>query len=684
MAAPISGVGCPNCRQINPVDTFFCMNCGTPLRAQPLPVQPPRKRRRGCLIWASLLLVLVFLCSLSYWTTLIRVPILPRTAAVPAAVIEAARVVNVVQDNLNPPQGVVDFVDMVVYKKNETILEELVFVKPGRNPNPRRIAGGPNDGTVEVPPPGFTPPPVCGPELELTVSNVREIQPWGGGFAGLWGNGPTLYEIQNDGESLKTSEYEYRAWWVIWQQGDGNYISENTCSISGDTLLICSGPDRSNYDKAELTILSENPNCPIPVGSFTFEGNSVMPVDEEKTEVCSPLGSFSLAGFFHSALTPLDYKNWGFDIHLENKTPEEINYQYYLVAETIDSDGGGGTWRSYCEMNIIYNQLSCFGPDQEKFTSISYALYQHPEDVCTDPVAFGNLGSVTVAGEPEPQSCIPEVVQQIDDYLPLVMRTRDDYNSTFDNPYAIRLPDLPGLDLDQLELYAEFDVFDSQGRQMTTNARYDCLARSMYAIPCNGPTVSDDQSVTMRVYYANDGCNELLSERTWPATVAAIPTITATPYDRCKAFSSINIKPIVMNWILGSPVNLYFEMPGGVPGLEREILGDNDPWVYTVQIADKSSTDCEFIPDYKERLYCSVSLPDYYSNTVNPLTLTVNGCNQPLSTLTTYLILDKSGGGAGCPAGQTYHPPNSVWPGGCCSNGHWYIWGNDKEPGCWN
>jgi hypothetical protein len=207
-------------------------------------------------------------------------------------------------------------------------------------------------------------------------------------------------------------------------------------------------------------------------------------------------------------------------------------------------------------------------------------------------------------------------------------------------PFWVSLPSLSGLNLDELEFYATYDVFDSQGAPLMVNARYDCYKAEGFAIPCDGPTVKEDQSVTMRLYYANDGCNELLSEKQWPLDALAQP-IAPMFNDRCAVFENIDIKTIIMNWILGSPVNLYFEMPGGVPGLERTIEGDNEQWEYSIHVGEFSSTDCQYYPDYKERLYCSISLPDHYSNTINPLTLNVNECNQPLTTLTTYLIMDK-------------------------------------------
>ncbi len=120
-----------------------------------------------------------------------------------------------------------------------------------------------------------------------------------------------------------------------------------------------------------------------------------------------------------------------------------------------------------------------------------------------------------------------------------------------------------------------------------------------------------------------------------PTKTPAPPTYTFTPEvspyaQRCSVYEDMEINLVALQWLSGMPLNFYFRMPGGVPGLEREIEGDDLPWVYSVNIDGHVTEKCEFLPGYKERLYCSVDMPSSYSYTLQPITLSVNGCEQPI------------------------------------------------------
>jgi hypothetical protein len=172
--------------------------------------------------------------------------------------------------------------------------------------------------------------------------------------------------------------------------------------------------------------------------------------------------------------------------------------------------------------------------------------------------------------------------------------------------------------------------------------------------------------------------------------------------DRCMLFDGGEIEYVAFPWTKNEPFEFYLKIPGGVPGLEKEILGDNEPWDYSVQIGDYSTDDCRVYPNdvnAKEELYCSITIPKEakYEFSNQPIKLSVNGCNVPVMSQVAQIPqyveapASASGGGGGgggeelaCPAGQTYHDPNTFWSGGCCSDGHWYYYyASDPDPGCW-
>jgi uncharacterized membrane protein YgcG len=86
---------------------------------------------------------------------------------------------------------------------------------------------------------------------------------------------------------------------------------------------------------------------------------------------------------------------------------------------------------------------------------------------------------------------------------------------------------------------------------------------------------------------------------------------------------------VYLDWQPGAALTFYAKMPGGVPGLEKAIPDDDDPWNYSAQIGDYESESCIY-QGYKERLYCAIDLPFAYSNAIQPLSVHVNDCNSPI------------------------------------------------------
>jgi hypothetical protein len=135
--------------------------------------------------------------------------------------------------------------------------------------------------------------------------------------------------------------------------------------------------------------------------------------------------------------------------------------------------------------------------------------------------------------------------------------------------------------------------------------------------------------------------------------------------DRCSLFDDINMTTV---WL--DPPSMYIKMPGGVPGLERDIPGDYEAWDYKLIIGSYQADRCRFLGDqdplYAGRLYCDITLPPDYLNTTRWLDLYVNNCEQPIiSNPSAYIFPGESvdvpvepdkgtdgGSGSSCTSGQ--------------------------------
>jgi hypothetical protein len=76
-------------------------------------------------------------------------------------------------------------------------------------------------------------------------------------------------------------------------------------------------------------------------------------------------------------------------------------------------------------------------------------------------------------------------------------------------------------------------------------------------------------------------------------------------------------------------LSLYIHMPDGVPGLEVEIPDDPEPWEYSGILGSVESNACSF-PGYQGRVYCDFTLLETYLDTIRPLSIFVNGCDEPI------------------------------------------------------
>jgi hypothetical protein len=122
-----------------------------------------------------------------------------------------------------------------------------------------------------------------------------------------------------------------------------------------------------------------------------------------------------------------------------------------------------------------------------------------------------------------------------------------------------------------------------------------------------------------------------------PAT-AATATATqelSTPAGEtqsCDLFTNMSISVVYLDWMRDTPLEFYFKMPGGVPGLEKAIPNTSNTWEYTGKIGDHLTSNCEFVSGYAERLYCKINLPAEYAYTARELSLSLKGCEAPVYT----------------------------------------------------
>ena len=119
-SSPRTVIYCSNCGTPNPVGSKFCSNCGSAItlspNSTPLPpiqvqvvTQPPvndsSRRRRYLFLWFPLgAILMVLMCGLSYWSTLILIP--PPTNDSPVADIQ--RMLFVGQHNIEHPEWIQD------------------------------------------------------------------------------------------------------------------------------------------------------------------------------------------------------------------------------------------------------------------------------------------------------------------------------------------------------------------------------------------------------------------------------------------------------------------------------------------------------------------------------------------------------------------------------------------------
>lgn len=142
-----------------------------------------------------------------------------------------------------------------------------------------------------------------------------------------------------------------------------------------------------------------------------------------------------------------------------------------------------------------------------------------------------------------------------------------------------------------------------------------------------------DVNVSFKVLRAyHDGWKQHPKDETTEVNykVKVTPSSTPKQWDRCKMFEGVKLEIFYPEWKPKKPLEYYFKFENGIPGLEVPVAGDDAPWEYRSRIEDLDSPLCDF-QGYAGRLYCKIeNAPTGFSNTLRPMSLSVNGCSWPI------------------------------------------------------
>jgi hypothetical protein len=201
-----------------------------------------------------------------------------------------------------------------------------------------------------------------------------------------------------------------------------------------------------------------------------------------------------------------------------------------------------------------------------------------------------------------------------------------------------------------------------------------CISAISYAAELSHGSYWDavSQLLTLYGFQETTACTQTPFSFMMPAVAetsaeTAENTDTGTS-DRCALFEEkdysltlLNIQPS------SSALTLYVSMSGGVPGLETPVPGDEAPWEYSATLGSSQASSCSF-PGYTNRLYCDFNLPGSYVNSIRPLNVYVNGCENPIYSNDAVSIVNSGSDGSGgsnnndaCVQPPYPDPQNACW-----------------------
>ncbi len=618
-------VTCGNCGHANRAGSRFCEECGITLAIKSH--SDSQSRRKGFFYGFGLsaggILLLCLLCGLLYWSMLIPVPLLPKSS--PMA--DVFRRVRIIQENLGRQQGKRENVDQTT----EQGTQQTVEFKNGK----------------------IVMPDACGPQVDLQVGAVSQVQIWD--ELGQFGSGPLIYSIPNRGESMADGEFGYHAEWVVIDEGERKVIKDNqwyACTGWDQDELTCTGPDWREFDSAQMCIYYEDPACQVPVQCYIFNGDDAFPA--QNRQACAQEDvHFQIDSIETDNEEPVWYI-W---------TDDARAYDHKYVLKTTTEDGITLEYLLYREPNLIG-----IAPDPDEHPNLRWEILRVPQDVCTEVLASGTMGEVAFE-------------ENVD------LHTKDSCEEPGTFAFTIEKIEPNGkTGADWYIRTNDPDVYDGKYSLKTSNQ--SPFGGGMEA-PCN---VSNDPSLLICENYTLEElsdfppfkweifqepiekCTEALAEGSIGEEV-----VVSNQGSRCDVFDGLAMSIIFFEWQPGSPLTFYAKMPGGVPGLERNITGDEDAWHYKAKIGGYTTDGCNY-EGYKERLYCRISLPSEYSSSIQPMDININGCEAPIFTdqraeLPGILGRPSSGGSSdgssGSDGSSSGSGPYSCAGGASCPSGYY-------------
>lgn len=120
------------------------------------------------------------------------------------------------------------------------------------------------------------------------------------------------------------------------------------------------------------------------------------------------------------------------------------------------------------------------------------------------------------------------------------------------------------------------------------------------------------------------------------------PTKTPIPYDRCDLFEEIDISYYFMDMKNCNPrLTIGFKFPGGVPGLEPEGPTDGDGFIYKAKLGNVLSDSCQYL-DYENQLFCDLTIPSGYANSLRTLELFESSCEDAENILKPIFVDERA------------------------------------------
>jgi len=150
------------------------------------------------------------------------------------------------------------------------------------------------------------------------------------------------------------------------------------------------------------------------------------------------------------------------------------------------------------------------------------------------------------------------------------------------------------------------------------------------------------------------------------------PPLAPSLSDRCLLFGELGTSLILLNIPTETMLlPLYFKIEGGIPGLVLDIPDDPGPWEYNALLGSIESFKCS-LQGFNDRLYCMFTIPTTMPGTVQDLFLFLNGCDDPVISMSAVTIPEPLPAEQKCnkdlseteckAAGGTYQKPASSAP----------------------